>query len=114
MCSNRAGTFTNFNYPSNNYSMALVYTATNVTLLVTGTNTHASSVMSVQVGNPGKGTNTLTLQGIAGDLYATQVATNVVGPYVNFSTNSPGTNGLWIVIDVNATNATRFYRVHSL
>ncbi|MFM2082421.1 MAG: hypothetical protein RL380_1112, partial [Verrucomicrobiota bacterium] len=75
-------------------------------ITVTGTN----SVLSLQVGVPGSGTNTLTFAGVPGYSYVVQYATNVTGPWQPFSTNTAATNGLWTAIDRNATNATRFYR----
>lgn len=72
----------------------------------TGTN----SVVSLQVGAPGAGTNTVIFAGIPGYPYVSAFATNVLGPWIPFSTNNAGTNGLWMVLDTTATNAMRFYR----
>jgi len=112
-CTNRLGIFSAFNYPSNGYDMTLVYTASNVTLQIAEVYTPTSSIVSLQPGNPGSGSNTLVLSGISGDYYAVQFATNIIGPWMDFSTNLAGTNGNWIVIDPSATNASRFYRVRS-
>jgi hypothetical protein len=73
---------------------------------VAGTN----SVLSLQVGVPGSGTNTLTFAGVPGYSYVVQYATNVTGPWQPFSTNTAATNGLWTAIDRTATNTSRFYR----
>ena len=56
--------------------------------------------------------NTLTFAGIPGYEYVLQFATNLTtSPWFNLSTNPAGTNGLGTVIDPNATNVQRFYRV---
>jgi hypothetical protein len=69
------------------------------------------SVLGLQTGLPGPGTNTLTFEGIPGSQYLAQFATNVSGaPWSTISTNTAGTNGVWTVQDPTATNAQRFYR----
>ncbi|MFM2294955.1 MAG: hypothetical protein RLZZ350_1368 [Verrucomicrobiota bacterium] len=73
---------------------------------VTGTN----SVISLQTSVPSSGQATLKFAGVPGFSYVSQYATNVNGPWVNFATNVAANNGLWTNIDVNATNASRFYR----
>lgn len=77
---------------------------------VSGSNT----VVRLQTGFPGSGTNTLTFAGIPGYQYIAQFATNLTtSPWFDFSTNAAGTNGLWQVIDPTATNAQRYYRVRT-
>jgi hypothetical protein len=83
----------------------------NISLVsVTGTNT----VVSLQTGVPGAGTNTLTFAGIPGYEYIAQYATNLpASPWFDFSTNSAGTNGLWQVLDATATTPERYYRIRT-
>jgi autotransporter-associated beta strand protein len=71
-----------------------------------------NSVVSLEVGVPGSGTNTITFAGIPGYSYVTEFATNLTEPifWHELSTNTAGTNGLWTVTDDTATNSSRFYR----
>ena len=94
--------------------MALIYTATNVTLRVVSVPAPASAITSLQYANPGTGSNTLGVSGVSGYPYAIQYATNVTGPWTDFSTNVAATNGIWSVVDPYATNTARFYRARSL
>ncbi len=56
------------------------------------------------------GVPTLRLAGIPGRTYYVQASTNLAA-WVDISTNVAGTNGLWNVIDADATNfPSRFYR----
>jgi len=56
------------------------------------------------------GVPTLRLAGIAGRTYYVQASTNMSN-WVDISTNVAGTNGLWNVVDADATNyPSRFYR----
>jgi hypothetical protein len=77
--------------------------------MVAGTSTNK---VSLQVNVPGPHTNTLTLAGIPDYQYVVQFATNLpANPWFNLSTNTAGSNGLWTVLDLTATNVTRYYRV---
>lgn len=113
-CGTRVGFFNNFHYPTNNYLMALLYTPTNVSVRVVSTPAPPSAISSIQYGAPGPGSNTLAFSGISGYPYSVQYATNLPGPWTDFSTNTAGPDGTWFVIDPNATNALRFYRARSL
>ena len=113
-CGTRTGFFTGFHYPTNNYVMALLYTPTNVSVRVVSTPAPPSQISSIQYGVPGPGSNTLGFYGISGYPYAVQYATNLHGPWTDFSTNTAAPNGQWSVIDPHATNAIRFYRARSL
>ncbi|MFM2082400.1 MAG: hypothetical protein RL380_1091 [Verrucomicrobiota bacterium] len=73
---------------------------------VTGTN----SVLTLQLGVPSTGTNTLRFAGVPGFSYISQYATNVAGPWVNYATNTAAANGLWTNLDRFATSPQRFYR----
>ena len=108
-------------YPSNapNVPDSFTYTvtdtntalsATGSVYIVIGSVTGTNSVVSLHVGVPAAGTNTLQFAGIPNYSYVTQYATNVAGPWSSFSTNTANTNGLWTVVDTTATNASRFYR----
>ena len=56
------------------------------------------------------GVPTLRLAGIPGRTYYVQASTNM-SVWVGISTNVAGTNGLWQVVDADATNyPSRFYR----
>jgi autotransporter-associated beta strand protein len=57
-------------------------------------------------------TMTLTFAGIPGYTYVVETTTNSppTPSWWPLSTNTAGTNGLWIVIDPDATNTTQFYR----
>jgi hypothetical protein len=86
-----------------------VFASTTVAIsIVTATGTN--SVVSLQVGVPGAGTNSIQFVGIPNYTYVTQYATNIAGPWLPFSTNTASTNGLWTAVDRNATNVARFYR----
>jgi hypothetical protein len=86
------------------------FSTTTVTLQM-ATATGTNSTVSLKVGVPGAGTNTISFAGVPNYAYITQYATNIAGPWLALSTNTAATNGLWTVIDTKATNATRFYRV---
>jgi hypothetical protein len=113
-CGARVGFFNNFHYPTNNYLMTLLYTPTNVSVRVISTPAPPSQISFIQYGNPGSGSNTLGFYGISGYPYSAQYATNLNGPWIDFSTNFASTNGTWSVIDSNATDRVRFYRGRSL
>lgn len=108
-------------YPSNapNVTDMFTYTVTDTNTalsatgnvyIVIGSVTGTNSIVSLKVGVPGAGTNSLQFVGIPNYTYVTQYATNVAGPWLPFSTNTASTNGLWTAVDVNATNVARFYR----
>jgi hypothetical protein len=61
----------------------------------------------------GFGVPTITFAGIPGRTNVVEATTNLPsGPWTPISTNIAGTNGLWQVIDTDATNfpSARFYR----
>jgi hypothetical protein len=69
------------------------------------------SVLGLQMGVPGPGTNLLTLEGVPGSQYITQFATSLSGSsWFTLSTNTAGASGVWTVQDPAAKNAQRFYR----
>jgi autotransporter-associated beta strand protein len=70
----------------------------------------ASSVRSIQIGDPGAVSNVLTFAGIPNSTYIAQYATNLPGVWFNLSTNVADANGLWQIIDPSPTNSARFYR----
>lgn len=71
-----------------------------------------SSIKSLAVGVPGPGTNTITFAGIPGYQHVVQYATNLTtSPWFNLSTNLVPAAGLWSVLDPQATDPARFYRV---
>jgi hypothetical protein len=57
-------------------------------------------------------TMTLTFAGIPGYTYIVETTTNTppTPSWWPLSTNTAGTNGQWMVIDPDATNALQFYR----
>jgi hypothetical protein len=57
----------------------------------------------------GHGTNTVLLKGGNRYDYVLQFSTNLI-QWVNFSTNTTGTNGLTTIVDNEATGLMRFYR----
>jgi hypothetical protein len=63
------------------------------------------------IGAPVSGMVNLKFFGLPGYSYVVQGTTNVAGPWVPLSTNSPGTDGSWIFTDPNATNAQQYYRL---
>ena len=81
-------------------------------ILVTVTNAFASNnIVSLQTGVPGANSNTITFAGLPGYAYVVQYATNLPGnPWNDLATNTAGSNGFWIIVDPDATNASRFYR----
>ncbi len=59
----------------------------------------------------GEGTNQLTFVGIPYSTYYIQWASNLLrSPWFGLSTNTADMNGIWQVIDDQATNPMRFYR----
>jgi hypothetical protein len=70
------------------------------------------SWQSIQYGVPNPQTSTLTFEGIPTNLYVAQFATNLVSsPWFNLATNVANAIGYGTVIDPNATDAQRFYRL---
>jgi uncharacterized repeat protein (TIGR03803 family) len=70
------------------------------------------SLVNLQTGYPGPGTNTLTFAGVPNDQYILQFATNLTtSPWFTLSTNAAGATGLWSAVDPTATNAQRYYRL---
>jgi hypothetical protein len=67
-------------------------------------------VTSLQLSAPGPNSNTITFAGIPGNIYSAQFATNLFGPWMDFSTNIADTNGDWTVIDDHARSGSGFYR----
>jgi alpha-tubulin suppressor-like RCC1 family protein len=102
----------------NNVTDAFTYTVSDGSVVSTGTGliqivqeTGNGSAAQLLVGFPGAGTNTIYFAGYPGYQYIVQFATRVTGPWVNLSTNTAASDGLWQVEDDNATNSSRFYRV---
>ncbi|HWQ90102.1 MAG TPA: SBBP repeat-containing protein [Clostridia bacterium] len=57
------------------------------------------------------GTNELVFSGMPETEYITQFSTNVLlGPWLDFSTNTAAPDSFWKLNDCTATNASRFYR----
>jgi fibronectin-binding autotransporter adhesin len=92
------------------------YTVSDGTLMTTGT-VYLEPVAGApapatgnQVVFDGNGVPTVTFAGIPGRTNVTQASTNLTD-WTAISTNVAGTNGLWQVIDTDATNyQNRFYR----
>ena len=71
-------------------------------------------IVSVQYGVPAAQNFTMSLSGTPAYSYILQYNTNLVGsPWISLSTNVADGSGNWTVVDVAATNATRFYRAVS-
>ena len=114
-CANRSGTFTRFNYPSNQFLMNLVYTPTNVAVQVVKAPSPKTFMLSLSFGGatPG-GATTLGFYGIPGSEYAVQYAPSILGPWLNFATNFAAPDGSLSVVDTNPVTVNRFYRVKGL
>ncbi|PWU16613.1 MAG: hypothetical protein C5B50_13155 [Verrucomicrobia bacterium] len=80
--------------------------------IIISTTTSGTSTNNIQITASGSSTNTLSFWGVPGLTYVAQYSTNL-GPSALWfdlvTTNAPS-NGVWTVIDNNATNASRFYR----
>ncbi len=113
-CANRSGTFSSFNYPSNQYSMNLLYTPTNVAVQILKASAPKPVTLSLSLGSSTSGTTTLVLYGTPGSQYSIQYATGILGPWLDFATNFAAADGSLSVADTNATTMTRFYRVRGL
>ena len=88
-------------------------TATGTVTLQAVSATGSRSIVRLQTGVPEAGKNTLTFAGVPGYQYIAQYATDLNGPWVDFSTDTVGQSGLWTVIDNDATSAERYYRVRT-
>jgi hypothetical protein len=68
--------------------------------------------VSIQAGVPGPHTNTLIYEGLPGNQYITQFATNLkTSPWFSLLTNPANAYGYGTVLDPKATNDQRFYRL---
>jgi hypothetical protein len=68
--------------------------------------------LTLQTGNPGPRTNTLTYLGLPSSQYVAQYATNLTSsPWFPLATNTPGAYGVGTVLDAAATDPQRFYRL---
>ena len=63
-----------------------------------------------QLTMPGNGVVNITFFGIPTRTYVVQTTTNLSAPWWPISTNTAGTNGIWLFTDPNATNAQQYYR----
>jgi hypothetical protein len=110
--SNAANVTDRFTYTITDGRPGVVVTGTVIVQVVQPSSTN--SIIAMQYGSPSVNNFSMTLSGMPGYTYILQYATNLPGqPWVNFATNVADTNGLWTVVDVAATNATRFYRAVS-
>jgi autotransporter-associated beta strand protein len=66
---------------------------------------------ALSLSQAGPGTNSILFSGWPGYQYVVQWSTNLAdSAWFNLSTNMPGSDGLWSVLDPTATNDARFYR----
>lgn len=63
-----------------------------------------------QMSIPTNGVVNITFFGIPNYTYVVQTTTNLSVPWWTLSTNTAGTNGIWLFTDLNATNAQQYYR----
>ena len=64
-----------------------------------------------QMGLPSNGVVNITFFGIPTYTYLVQTTTNLSTSWWTVSTNAAGSNGSWLFIDPNATNAQQYYRM---
>jgi hypothetical protein len=70
--------------------------------------------LTLRLDSPGPQTNSLTYVGVPNEPYLVQFTTNLAGgPWLPLATNTPAADGRGTVLDPNATNSTRLYRVTS-
>lgn len=67
-------------------------------------------VRSVVPGSTPQSSTHVRFEGMPGNAYIAQRAPDPRGPWLSLSTNVAGTNGLWEIVDGDATNAAGFYR----
>ena len=96
-----------------NYSVAVIGAGGSVTSVVATLTVYVPPGISSVTENS-NGSILLNLSGTPGSSYVLQGATNLTSPvnWYPISTNTPGTNGLWLFTDLQATNFTlEFYRL---
>jgi len=69
-----------------------------------------SATGPAQMSLPTNGVVNITFFGIPNYTYVVQTTTNLSVPWWTLSTNTAGTNGIWLFTDPNATNAQQYYR----
>ena len=100
--------------------------STNLTVVVTDSGTPNLSVtrsfrvhvgdspglraVSLRVGVPAAGSNTIAFRGIPGVLYHAEYSLDLMGPWFDLAHVTAAADGTWSAVDTTATNASRFYR----